>query len=1390
MSIKAENQSGTKDKIYMKQLHRYHKFQWIRHRYQYYWLPLLLGLVMTIAAVGLWQQLLIEEQLHVEQLVQYEADSIKSEFDQELQTRIATLTRMANRWQTSNGTPQAAWEADATALIGDFAAYQSIQWVDSSFRVRWVVPRDNNQSLQNLDLNQDAAQFSALTLAKTSRQPVLSSPMVLEQGVKGMLAVVPLFVQDRFDGFIVGVFQVPDLFDSFLHISEDYLVQIYDGRELIYGQPSPVRSPLHHAEVVSAYSVNWSLVVSPNLTLLEAHGSHLPTIVLWAGMISSWTLALTVYLGQRSKQYARRTRQINQQIQEEIIHRQQVETELREMTTVMENAVSGISKLDPQGCYVYVNKAYADVNGYSPEEMVGRPWQQTVHPDELDKMMAAYQQMLQYGTVEVETKGIRRDHSVFYKQLVMISAYDPSSQFSGHYCFMKDISERAQLEADRKRAEAALEKELLHSKTLFNTSIDGVVVVNRQGNVVQASPSFAQMLGYTLEETLQLNLTDWDAQWTKEELETIRENNVIPPLFETRHRRRDGSIYDVEISWNRVKLEGEILDFCICRDISDRKRAELERQQAETELRLSAEILRIFYESSPLMQGVVELSEDDIFHVSQNPATLEFFGTTAEALTGKWASELGVPQDYRQLWLTHYWQSQQQQHPVWFEYEDIRQGQIRWLSVMVSFIGIAESQRPQFSYSVRDISEKRRLEAECERSAAEHQRAEANQLRAEQVSRELKLLETILDFILAGYWDWDLANHQQYFSPGCKRIFGYAADELPNSPETWKHLIFPEDLAPAIHCFDRHLQSRGTIPYYNEARYRHRDGSTVWVLSSGQVIEWDAAGNPLRMIGCYMDISDRKHKEQALQKAMEAAEAANLAKSIFLANMSHELRTPLNVILGFTQVMAHDTSLTPNHQEDLQTIRRSGDHLLSLINDVLDLSKIEAGHFTLEESSFDLIALLHTLRTMMGERARSKRLQLEFYIAPEVPQFVIGDEQKLRQILLNLLSNAIKFTNQGNVTLQVKVIDQENRTAGEFPYTPLPVSPSALSPSAPLAILPSTHHPITLQFEVADTGIGIDENEQSMIFDAFVQAEAGKKSISGTGLGLTISRKLLELMQGGISVQSTPKVGSTFTFTVPICPTSSVHSPLQKSNRSVVGLLPDQPHHRILVVDDQRENRLVLSRLLSQLGLEVREATNGQDAIQIWQDWQPNLIWMDIRMPEMDGYAATRRIRALEQRQRREDAGKTWKDSSSSASIIIALTAQASQSDRTLALAAGCNDYISKPFREETLFLKLGEYLGLEYLYAEQNGASESQAVPFPPLEEPTRVDPSLLASLPSPWLKALEEAAICGNDRAVSGLATQLPPHLEPLGTALTELAEKYQFEQILHLIYGNSSL
>jgi two-component system, sensor histidine kinase and response regulator len=418
-------------------------------------------------------------------------------------------------------------------------------------------------------------------------------------------------------------------------------------------------------------------------------------------------------------------------------------------------------------------------------------------------------------------------------------------------------------------------------------------------------------------------------------------------------------------------------------------------------------------------------------------------------------------------------------------------------------------------------------------------------------------------------------------------------------------------------------------------------------------------------------LAQTQQQAEELKEAKESADAANRAKSQFLANMSHELRTPLNAILGFTQLMHRDSALGEKHRQFLDIISHSGEHLLELINDVLELSKIEAGRATLHENRFDLHQLLDSIERMLKLKAQSKGLQLVVDRASTVPQWIKTDDNKLRQVLINLLNNAIKFTHKGSVVLQIHS-DEEIATDTKT----------------------------TLQFKVEDTGPGIDPDEIDKLFIAFEQTKVGLDAAEGTGLGLPISQKFVQLMGGEITVTSQPGVGSCFAFEIPVyVEHQPTDKPGQADRRRVIGLAPNQPTYRMLVVEDSTSNRFLLVKMLSSLGFEVQEATNGQEAIATWQRWNPHLIWMDMQMPIMNGYDATRSIKATVAEQKEERSP-----------VIIAITASAFEEQRQAILSVGCDDFVRKPFRREELLAKVNQHLGVEYLYEEEVAEIERSA--------------------------------------------------------------------------------
>ena len=470
-----------------------------------------------------------------------------------------------------------------------------------------------------------------------------------------------------------------------------------------------------------------------------------------------------------------------------------------------------------------------------------------------------------------------------------------------------------------------------------------------------------------------------------------------------------------------------------------------------------------------------------------------------------------------------------------------------------------------------------------------------------------------------------------------------------------------------------------------------------------------------------------------LENARKQAEAANTAKSVFLANMSHELRTPLNAILGFSSLMYKDGGFPEEQRRNLEIINRSGEHLLSLINDVLDMAKIDAGRIQVEESAFDLGRMVRDVTDMMSIRAKEKGLRLLIDQSSQFPRFIIGDEARLRQMLINLVGNAVKFTQEGGVTLR-------------------------------LGVRQNSHAHIVI--EVEDTGPGIAPEHRQRVFEPFVQlGEQGDSK--GTGLGLTITRQFVELMGGHLTLDSVCGRGSVFRIDLPLreAQETDIVNPSSLTHGKVPHVEAGQPAYRCLIVEDQIENQLLLARLLENIGLQVKVAKNGKDGVELTRTWQPHLIWMDRRMPVMDGIEATKAIRQLPQ-------GKEVK--------IIAVTASAFLEQRDAMLEAGMDGFLRKPYRAEEIYACLATHLGLRF-YVEGEDRDEE--------ELPQTLAPERLANLPEALRVELKEALETLELGRIEQVIAQVAQHDESLQHALKQLAVNFDYPTILQALSGDAN-
>ena len=550
---------------------------------------------------------------------------------------------------------------------------------------------------------------------------------------------------------------------------------------------------------------------------------------------------------------------------------------------------------------------------------------------------------------------------------------------------------------------------------------------------------------------------------------------------------------------------------------------------------------------------------------------------------------------------------------------------------------------------------------------------------------------------------------------------------LTNNQALFRQLHIKSLLAVALSFQKKSQKSHSVLILYRQQK--EEKCFREWTQEENELLQEVATQVEIAIAQAQLLEREKQHS-QALAAAKNQAEIANRAKSEFLANMSHELRTPLNAILGFSQLMERDTNLSSQQRNSLGIINRSGEHLLNLLNDVLEMSKIEAGRTTLSLTAFDLLLLLQTLQEMFQIRATAKNLSLQFNVADDVPQYILADESKLRQILINLLGNAIKFTQVGGVILTVA------------------------------RQIPDCNHDIRfkLQFTVQDTGKGIADAEQAHIFEPFVQTDIDAQSEDGTGLGLAISRQFARLMQGNIAFKSTVGKGSIFTLDILVQLAESSQILSTPNKPRVIGIAPHQPEYRILVVDDKEANRELLVQFLTTVGLPTLTATNGQEAIELYEQWQPDLIWMDMRMPVMDGYEATKQI----------------KGKGDNNTIIIALTATAFEEERGKILEVGCDDLVRKPFKEEEIFDKMTEQLGIQYIYETE----------LPTMETESRCgDIPTLESMSPEWIAALRQAAIEVDGDKLRQLIDEIPIDQSTLASALAELVNNYCFDEIISL-------
>ena len=823
--------------------------------------------------------------------------------------------------------------------------------------------------------------------------------------------------------------------------------------------------------------------------------------------------------------------------------------------------------------------------------------------------------------------------------------------------------------AERQRAEA-LERAMnlsQHHQTILRTAMDGFVLVDAQGSIREVNDAYCVMVGYSEQELLAMGIFDLEASESREESHAHIQKVTAKgqDRFESRHRRKDGKFIDVEVSVQLRSTDGSMAAFI--RDITERKATEAkikrlsmlyaalsETSQAIVRSKSADELLervcRIVVE-----QGEMKLAWVGMADTAGKVRVQAAYGPGIEYLSGiEVSSNAGDPQgrgptgtairEGKPYWCHSFLNDSRttpwHERAARFSWKSTAAIPLRLRGKTIGALTIYDDLSEVFDDDVR------RLFVEMEKTIGFALDYFANE---EELKRTEARFRKFFDLPLNGTCITSPEKGWMEVNDRLCAMLGYSREEILS--RTWAEMTHPEDLAADVAQFDRILS--GEIEQYKlEKRFIRKDGAVIWAeISVGCVRKSDGAVD--YCICVLEDISERKAMEGRLNDALHRAEAGSRTKSEFLAIMSHELRTPLNGVLGFAELLS-DTDLDGEQKSFAKMIVGSGKHLLSIVNDVLDFSSIEKGAMAIHSAPLVVAELIDSSEQAVLKSAMEKGISLQSVIDPGIPEQILGDDQRIRQILINLLANAVKFTSSGSVTLRVAPAAEGGR---QF-----------------------------LDFFVEDTGIGISPETTKILFNPFTQADMKmNRTFGGTGLGLAISQRLAEAMDGKITVISAPGKGSTFTFRLPIKKTASYEkdvtspSPPTRGAQSIAreGVLPGTGENLlkpVLVVEDDKTNSMLAGKMLQSLGYQVEFADDGAEALDVFSPEKYSAILMDIQMPVMNGIEAAGKIRKLE---------------SGTRVPIIALTAKVMPGDRDRCLAAGMDDFLSKPFKKDELAAKL-----------------------------------------------------------------------------------------------------
>jgi PAS domain S-box-containing protein len=973
-------------------------------------------------------------------------------------------------------------------------------------------------------------------------------------------------------------------------------------------------------------------------------------------------------------------------VYDELRLRKQAEEDLHQSNTllrsILESTPDFIVVKDCQGRHVALNSNLANFMGKPIEEIIGKDDTELLPLDAALAIMAKDRQVIATGKSETYEEEVSNGNISGTFLTTKAPWRDTQGNILGIIATTRNISDRKQAEEDLRESNTLL-------RSILESTPDFIFVKDCQGRYVAVNSNLANCMGISIEEMIGKDDTeifspDIGREIIAKDQRIMAADNSVTFEEEVSHGITSGTFLTTKAPWRDT--HGNILGIIgITRNISDRKQAEIALQQSEERFRKLIEATA---------QIIWDTKAEGKF-VTEQPQWSAFTGQSFEELKGSGWLNAVHPEDQphtTKIWLNAF------NNQILYEVEHrLRRydGEYRYMSVRAVPVLNQDNSIREWLGVHTDITERKQAEIKLQQT--------------------LEILDSASDSIIIR----DMDDRIVYWNKGAEILYDWKRKEVIGQYiHTFLETVFPIPVETILSEFLQQGHWQG------ELHHTTRDDRHI-IVASRWTLQRDANGQPYNQLEINTDITERKQIEIALTKAKEAAETASHAKSEFLANMSHELRTPLNGILGYAQILQRSKYLNEDERSRIDVIYQCGSHLLTLINDILDLSKIEAQKVELMTSDFHFPAFLQGVAEMCRIRAELKGIHFHYQLASELPVGIRADEKRLRQVLINLLSNAIKFTDAGSVTFTISYASEGK-----------------------------------IRFEVRDSGIGIPQEKLQAIFQPFEQAGDRRRQTEGTGLGLAISKRIVELMDSTIQVQSEIGIGSIFWFEASLPEAEEwVKTSQADDYGQIIGIKDRRP--KVLVVDDKWENRSVINNLLTPIGFEVTEANDGEAGWQKILEFQPDLVITDLLMPELDGFELIGRIRQ----------SKDFRNI-----IIIVSSASVFESDQHRSIEAGGNDFLPKPVQAIALFQKLRHYLNLEWLYEERTTDNQLDQ------DHPELVLP------PPAELETLYEFVMKGNFKGIikqAALISQIDPKYVPFAKQLHQLAKGFQDQEILALIH-----